>query len=209
MSSRSLNKVMLIGNLTRDPELRYTPQGTAVCSFGIATNRSWTTDTNEKREETEFHRIVAWNKLAELCAQLLFKGRKVYIEGRLQTRTWNAQDGTQRQATEVVAEEMMILDNRQQETEGTKPAVEDFNMPAESPAAPAKPQVEEQQVVIKEEKPVVEDTNIGDIADIELPTDVEEKTEEAVEEVAEKVKEEKATKDDTKKTDDKGGDIPF
>jgi len=113
MSSRSLNKVQLIGNLTRDPELRYTPQGTAVCTFGLATNRAWVTETGEKREETEFHRIVAWNKLAELCSQLLFKGRKVYVEGRLQTRTWTAQDGSQRQTTEIVIEEMIILDSRQ------------------------------------------------------------------------------------------------
>jgi len=115
MSSRSLNKVQLIGNLTRDPELRYTPQGTAVCTFGLATNRSWATEGGEKREETEFHRIVAWNKLAELCSQLLFKGRKVYVDGRLQTRTWTAQDGSQRQATEIVIEEMIILDSRQAE----------------------------------------------------------------------------------------------
>lgn len=115
MSSRSLNKVILIGNLTKDPELRYTPQGTAVCTFGLATNRSWTTDGGEKREDTEFHRVVAWNKLAELCSQLLFKGRKVYIEGRLQTRSWTGQDGNQRQTTEIVAEEMIILDNRQAE----------------------------------------------------------------------------------------------
>lgn len=115
MSSRSLNKVQLIGNLTRDPELRYTPQGTAVCTLGLATNRSWATEGGEKREETEFHRIVAWNKLAELCSQLLFKGRKVYVEGRLQTRTWTAQDGSQRQATEIVIEEMIILDSRQAE----------------------------------------------------------------------------------------------
>lgn len=117
MSSRSLNKVQLIGNLTRDPELRYTPQGTAVCTLGLATNRSWTTEGGEKREETEFHRIVAWNKLAELCSQLLFKGRKVYVEGRLQTRTWTAQDGSSRQTTEVVIEEMIILDSRQVEGE--------------------------------------------------------------------------------------------
>lgn len=115
MSSRSLNKVQLIGNLTRDPELRYTPQGTAVCTFGLATNRSWTTESGEKREDTEFHRVVSWNKLAELCSQLLFKGRKVYVEGRLQTRTWTGQDGSQRQTTEVVIEEMIILDNRQAE----------------------------------------------------------------------------------------------
>lgn len=113
MSSRSLNKVMLIGNLTRDPELRYTPNGTAVCSFGLATNRSWASgDGGERKEETEFHRIVAWNKLAELCGQLLSKGRKVYIEGRLQTRSWETQDGEKRQATEVVAEDMVLLDSK-------------------------------------------------------------------------------------------------
>jgi single-strand DNA-binding protein len=104
---------MLIGNLTRDPELRYTPQGTAVCSFGLATNRSWLpSDSSERREETEFHRIVAWNKLAELCSQLLTKGRKVYVEGRLQTRSWETPDGDKRQATEVVAEDMVLLDSK-------------------------------------------------------------------------------------------------
>ena len=118
MSARSLNKVMLIGNLTRDPELRYTPKGTAVCSFGLATNRSWMpTDATERREETEFHRIVAWNKLAELCSQLLTKGRKVYIEGRLQTRSWESPEGEKRQSTEIVSEDMVILDSRRQ-TEG-------------------------------------------------------------------------------------------
>lgn len=111
MAIRSLNKVTLIGNLTRDPELRYTPQGTAVCTMGIATNRSWTTEGGEKREETEFHRVVAWNKLAELCSQLLAKGRRVYVEGRLQTRQWTGQDGQQRQATEIVIEDMLILDS--------------------------------------------------------------------------------------------------
>lgn len=112
MAARSLNKVMLIGNLTRDPELRYTPQGTAVCTMGLATNRSWVTDSGEKREETEWHRIVAWNKLAELCSQLLFKGRRIYVEGRLQTRQWTSQDGSQRQATEIVIEDMIILDSK-------------------------------------------------------------------------------------------------
>lgn len=113
MSARSLNKVMLIGNLTRDPELRYTPQGTAVCSFGLATNRSWMPEgATERREETEFHRIVAWNKLAELCSQLLSKGRKAFVEGRLQTRSWTAPDGNQRTATEIVIDDMIILDSR-------------------------------------------------------------------------------------------------
>lgn len=110
--ARSLNKVTLIGNLTRDPELRYTPQGTAVCTFGVATNRQWTTETGEKREDAEFHRVVAWNKLAEICSQLLTKGRKVYVEGRLQTRNWTGQDGNQRTSTEVVINDMIILDSK-------------------------------------------------------------------------------------------------
>lgn len=121
--ARSLNKVTLIGNLTRDPELRYTPQGSAVCSFGIATNRQWALESGEKREDVEFHRIVAWNKLAEICAQLLKKGRKVYVEGRLQTRNWNAQDGTPRTTTEVVISEMILLDSNRM-ADG-----EDFNVP--------------------------------------------------------------------------------
>src|SRR4030042_1698783 len=113
MSSRSLNKVMLIGNLTKDPELRYTPSGAAVCSFRVATNRSWTpSDGGERKEETEFHRIVSWNKLAELCSQLLVKGRKVYVEGRLQTRSWDTPEGEKKYMTEVVAEDMVVLDTR-------------------------------------------------------------------------------------------------
>lgn len=110
--ARSLNRVQLIGNLTRDPELRYTPSGTAVCSFGIATNRSWTTDTGEKREETEFHKIVAWSKLAEICSQFLVKGRKVYVEGRLSTKSWTGQDGQQRSTTEIVIDDMILLDQK-------------------------------------------------------------------------------------------------
>lgn len=113
MSSRSLNKVMLIGNLTRDVEVRYTPSGTAVATFGLATNRSWSSgDGSDRQEETQFHRIVAWSKLAEICGQLLFKGRKIFIEGRLQTRKFTGQDGQQREITEIVAENMMILDTR-------------------------------------------------------------------------------------------------
>ena len=112
MSSRSLNKVQLIGNLTRDPELRYTPTGAAVCTIGLATNRSWVMESGEKKEETEFHRVIAWNKLAELCSQLLSKGRKIYVEGRLRTNQWQGQDGTQRYTTEVVIEDMIILDSR-------------------------------------------------------------------------------------------------
>ncbi len=123
--ARSLNKVQLIGNLTRDPELRYTPAGTAVCTFGLATNRQWTTESGEKKEDAEFHRIVAWQKLAELCAQLLAKGRKVYVEGRLQTRRWSGQDGQERTTTEIVINDMIILDSRGAAVAPT----EDFNVP--------------------------------------------------------------------------------
>jgi len=113
MSSRSLNKVMLIGNLTRDPNLRYTPKNTAVCSFGLATNRSWTpSDGSDKQEQVEFHNIVAWSKLAELCDQLLHKGDKVYVDGRLQTRDWKGDDGKERRTTEVVIENMILLRSR-------------------------------------------------------------------------------------------------
>lgn len=123
MAQRSLNKVQLIGNLTRDPELRYTPQGTAVCTFGMATNRQWATESGEKREEAEFHRLVAWNKLAEICSQLLFKGRRIFVEGRLQTRQWTAQDGSPRQTTEIVISDMIILDSKRgpEEVEGSVP----------------------------------------------------------------------------------------
>jgi single-strand DNA-binding protein len=130
--ARSLNRVQLIGNLTRDPELRYTPQGTAVCSFSIATNRSWTTDSGEKKDEADFHRIVAWNKLAELCSQFLAKGRKVYVEGRLTTRNWTGQDGVQKSTTEVIISDMILLDS------AGKPSAEKIAEEPSEKEAPAK-----------------------------------------------------------------------
>ncbi|HPD74309.1 MAG TPA: single-stranded DNA-binding protein [bacterium] len=108
MASRNLNKVMLIGNLTRDPEMRYTPQGNAVASFVIATNREWVTQ-GEKKQSVDFHNVVAWNKLAEICGQLLKKGVKVFVEGRLQTRDWVGEDGKKRYKTEIIIDDMIIL----------------------------------------------------------------------------------------------------
>lgn len=139
MSSRaSLNKVLLIGNLTRDPELRYTPSGAAVCTFGIATNRFYVASDGEKKEETEFIKIVSWNKLAELCSQLLAKGRKVYVEGRLQTRSWETPDGQNRQTTEVVIDDMRILDSKREFEGGSgEPAY------ASSSSAAAEPEMDE------------------------------------------------------------------
>lgn len=109
MAARSLNKVMLIGNLTRDPNLRFTPNGTAVCSFGLATNRTILASDGSKDERVDFHNIVAWGKLAEICGQLLHKGDKTYVEGRLQTRDWKTAEGAERRITEVVIDQMMLL----------------------------------------------------------------------------------------------------
>lgn len=110
----SLNKVILIGNLGADPEMRYTPAGRAVVNFRMATKRQWNTQDGERREETEWHRIVAFSKLAEICGQYLKKGAPVYVEGRLQTRSWEDQSGMKRYMTEIVANEMQMLSARQQ-----------------------------------------------------------------------------------------------
>jgi len=108
-----LNKVMLIGNVTRDPELRSTPSGQSVASFGLATNRVWKDPSSgERKSAAEFHNIVAWRKLAEICGQYLRKGSKVYVEGRLQTRNWQGQDGNKRYMTEVIMENMIMLDRK-------------------------------------------------------------------------------------------------
>ena len=108
--ARSLNKVQLIGNLTQDPEIRQTPSGQSVSSVTVATNRRWTGSSGETQEKAEFHNIVLWGKLAEIAGQYLRKGSKVYIEGRLETRSWEAQDGTKRYKTEVVAEKVILID---------------------------------------------------------------------------------------------------
>lgn len=107
--SGSINKVILIGRLGKDPEMRFTPNGKAVTNFTMATNEIWTDQNGEKQERTEWHRIVTWGKLAENCAKLLAKGKQVYVEGRLQTRQWDDRDGNKRYTTEVVASQMQIL----------------------------------------------------------------------------------------------------
>jgi len=150
--AKSLNRVQLIGNLTRDPELRYTPTGAAVCTIGIATNRSWTTDTGEKKEEVEFHRIIAWNKLAEICSQLLVKGRKVYVEGRLAYRKYTNKDNVEQNVTEIVIDDMLVLDSKRegagQEGESSTQSVAHSSAPAKMPA---EPKVAEEQVMSSEE----------------------------------------------------------
>ena len=110
--SRGLNKVMVIGNIGRDPEMRYTPSGKPVTSFSLASSRSWTAPDGERREETEWFNVVTWGNLAEICNQKLFKSQQVYVEGRLQTRSWEDDRGQRHFRTEVVASEMIILGPR-------------------------------------------------------------------------------------------------
>lgn len=110
--SRGLNKVMIIGRLGREPEMRYTPSGRPVTTFSIATSRTWNTSDGERRTETEWFNVVAWGNLAEICKQYLVKGQQVYIEGRLQTRHWEGGEGNKHSATEIVANEMIMLGDR-------------------------------------------------------------------------------------------------
>lgn len=112
MAVKSLNKAQLIGNLTRDPELKYTPSGTAVVSFSVATNRQWKESSGQQKDEVTFHRVVAWAKLAEIIGQYLKKGSKVFVEGRLSNREWTDQQGVKKYLTEIVADDMIILDNK-------------------------------------------------------------------------------------------------
>ncbi len=109
MATRSLNKVMLIGNLGKDPELRYTQSSIPVASFSIATSESWTDKEGNQQEQTEWHRIVIWRGLAEVCGKYLTKGSRVYIEGKLQTRSWEDQNGVTKYTTEIVANQMLML----------------------------------------------------------------------------------------------------
>ena len=125
MATRSWNRVELMGNLTRDPELRYTPSGAAVCTFSIATNRSYVVD-GERKEEADFHRCVAWNKLAELCNQLLKKGVRVFVSGRLQNRSWEDASGQQKQTTEIVIEDMILLTSKSVGSTEEAPVVEEL-----------------------------------------------------------------------------------
>ena len=138
--ARSLNKALLIGNLTRDPELRYTPQGSAVVNFSIATNRQWKDSQGQQKDDVTFHRVVAWGKLAEICAQYLKKGTKTYIEGRIENRTWEDKQGQKQNTTEIVVNEMIILSSKsdsQQPAQQPTQQAQAQNVPDERPSEPA------------------------------------------------------------------------
>lgn len=169
MSARSLNKVMLIGNLTRDPNMRYTPTGSAVCSFSIATNRSWTpSDGGEKQEKADYHNIVAWSKLAEVCGQLLHKGDKVYVEGRLQTREWQNKEGQDQRTTEVVIDNMILLNSRSGVSQNTSDDMSFGDDQSAAPAAPAKSKKSKPKAA--EEAPSDDVSAVEDISEeIDIP----------------------------------------
>jgi single-strand DNA-binding protein len=126
--SRGLNKVMVIGHLGRDPEMRYTPSGRPVTTFTMAVSRSWNSADGERHSETEWFNIVAWGNLAEICKQYLVKGQQVYVEGRLQTRRWDDKEGQKRTSVEIVANEMMMLGERREAGQGS----DDPSAPADS-----------------------------------------------------------------------------
>jgi single-strand DNA-binding protein len=125
-----VNKVILVGRLGRDPEVRYTPSGTAVANFSIATSEQWTNKDGEKQERTEWHKIVAWRRLGEICGEYLHKGSQIYIEGRLQTRDWEDRDGNKRYTTEVIAQTMQMLGSADK---GGKAETTDERFPVEEP----------------------------------------------------------------------------
>jgi single-strand DNA-binding protein len=133
-----INKVILIGNLGRDPEVRYTPDGTAVANFSIATSDEWTDKaTNEKKERTEWHRIVAWRRLGEICGEYLSKGRQVYVEGKLQTRSWE-KDGVTRYTTEIIASDVQFL--------GTRDSANTYRPPAPESSSPSLPDKQDDDI---------------------------------------------------------------
>jgi single-strand DNA-binding protein len=134
---KSLNKVMIIGRLGRDPELRYTANGMAVATLAVATNDSWQDrETNQWQDRTEWHRVVAWDRIAEICGEYMSKGKRIYIEGRLQTREWEDKDGIKRWTTEIVARDIIMLDSR---GESFSPRFEEPPHPADTHSAGASP----------------------------------------------------------------------
>jgi single-strand DNA-binding protein len=138
--ARDLNKVQMTGRLGADPEMRYTAQGHAVTTFRAASNRSWRTAEGEAHEDTEWFRVVAWNKLAEICNQWLSKGSRVYVEGRMQTRQWQDQEGQTRYQTEVIAIDIIILDSRRDGTPAPQddaPVAIDATPTSRTPRSPA------------------------------------------------------------------------
>lgn len=145
----NVNKAIVVGRVTREPEMRTTPGGQNVTSFSVATNRFYTDAQGQKQEQTEFHNIVAWAKLAEICSQYLVKGQEIYVEGRMQTRSWDAPDGAKRNRTEIVCENMQMGAKPRGFTPGAAPSTESVinsNTPVAAPAAPASDEINVEEI---------------------------------------------------------------
>ncbi|MDD5071293.1 MAG: single-stranded DNA-binding protein [Patescibacteria group bacterium] len=160
----NLNKAMIIGNLTRDPEVKNIPSGQTVATFSVATNFVWTDQSGQKQERVEFHNIVAWRRLAEICGQYLRKGAKVFIEGRIQTRDWLGQDGVKRYRTEIIAENMIMLDRAGGGTGyGAAASPSRPPMPTEQPSYPSEPIIDSEQPVGGGDNPEEEEIEVENI----------------------------------------------
>ncbi|EKD47935.1 MAG: hypothetical protein ACD_65C00213G0001 [uncultured bacterium] len=140
---RSINKVILIGNVTRDPSVRQTPSNQSVCTFGLATNRRWVTASGQQQNSAEFHELVAWSKLAETCEKYVRKGKLLYIEGYLKTRSWDTPEGVKKFKTEIIVQDLIMLEKRARTqedgeyvTEDTQPAPEEPKTDEPTPEAP-------------------------------------------------------------------------
>ncbi len=130
---RSINKVILIGNVTRDPSVRQTPNNQSVCTFGLATNRRWITASGQQQNSAEFHELVAWSKLAETCEKYVRKGKLLYIEGYLKTRNWDTPEGVRKFKTEIIVQDLIMLEKRAKSQEGDEYAPENTSTISEEP----------------------------------------------------------------------------
>ena len=160
---RSVNKVILIGNLTRDPEIRQTTTGQNIATFGLATNRQWTTSGGEKKASAEFHECVAWAKLAEICEKYLHKGKLVYVEGYLKTRSWDTEEGVRKFKTEIVVEDMIMLDKRSDGDRGEYAPSTDENEETASSELPAEEAPKQEEAPVPEssdENPIEKDLGL-------------------------------------------------
>jgi single-strand DNA-binding protein len=176
---RSVNKVIIIGNLTRDPEMRQTPNGQNIVTFGVATNREWVTSTGDRKQSAEFHECVAWAKLAEICEKYLRKGKLVYLEGYLKTRSWDTEEGVRKFKTEVVVEDMIMLNKKGEADEDYVPKggssyTEDEEIDIEAPAEPeAKKEKPAEETPAEPETPAEETPAEPEAPAEETPTEPE------------------------------------
>ncbi len=142
----SLNKVMLIGRLGKDPEIRYTPDGSPVATFSLATSENWTDKSGTRQDRTEWHNIVAWSKLAELSKRFLVKGRQIYVEGRIRTREWNDKDGNKRRTTEVIASQMVLLGSKPEGIEANAMPPSPIQRTPEPEPGPGEPSITDDDI---------------------------------------------------------------